>query len=1019
MKPVLKKSLIIGSSVVIPIGLIGLGVGVYFATPIVQRISSKGIFSMRVNENLNNEGYKFDYSASYGSPTSNNRLSLLVNNEILHLKTSGQFKYKQAIKNENGEIVSPAEVEQPSYESLKFANANGIVLTFISTNLNEQDITPTFFSKEQKFSDGTKKYFQLVFDRDDDEITPKPAKKDQVVVTKTSKNTKSINNPDVFGKIIADGYLDKEINLNELDENNPNINTSSKNYILAGLGITFNTNAKWVDSDGNETKYNISPRDMLYSAKRTWLYDKTYRRSHGGSKELDQYFIEKTQTIKIFGETQKYPNEYLFDFFGVNTEKLYDEKWAIQKVNVGTENEKDAYTFSFNIFEKNGSINKNFLFSATDIIKKYLSNSLHFSLAPSQYIDELAKIDSINKTPKGEIKGEARQFGIYTYAQTRESTLFASTYIPVSASAGREIYEYNKHYANSEWVESVEKSDENGYKTINKVIIEYAGSIDSSTFINQSFSSFLNGTLSQVDYALLTDAQKEKLYGNGKTQGELTDNSIKNGLQVTKKVNISSMTSRMVWQANPIDQLGTNSYLFNNNYAKLVYGASLDEINQGKATTSNSFYAGLGFDFRLLIQASINWYQYIQWAYSGTRDVWLSGAAQNAMFSSFEDSLTPVDFNEKGMNDLIYFDVDGNKRIVTLKEMKELSNSSKEEIEQKYGPEAAANLQLTKMKSPHYQQIQNAVKKILDDFYIQNGINKSEKIVWQIAYPFADQDDTKVAATQYLVENIINGLDDRIKANFFKPTTREEMLSAINQRKGGFNANLWSYDYEGIGSYISGYTSDGGGINIVNAFGIFSKDPTKDSELLFQDKVIDGITVKRPTKDTVTKLQQLFPKFTELAKFVREKMNEELNKELNLKKADDSLQVENWDLINNNQNNNIVRFFTQKWSDKDNAWIPDNTKNPNQINPVSTLSAIFKLFEAEASWQKNNVDKNSAGQGWVDLIQELNSIKGVSIDTESSVERLENVNYILYLREYVVPLSKYGLQVYSDITYKK
>ena len=187
----------------------------------------------------------------------------------------------------------------------------------------------------------------------------------------------------------------------------------------------------------------------------------------------------------------------------------------------------------------------------------------------------------------------------------------------------------------TDWIENSQISNVNNkkYKTINRVIVEYAGSIDTSTFVNQSFNSFLNGTLSQIDYSQISAEQKQKLYGNSDDLNVLIKNSEKNGLQATKKVNVSSLTSRMVWQANPINN--SNGYTFNDNYSKLVYGYSIDELKKGQAVISNSFFAGYGFNFRLLIQASINWNQFIEQAFNGTRDVWLSGAAQDAKFSSF------------------------------------------------------------------------------------------------------------------------------------------------------------------------------------------------------------------------------------------------------------------------------------------------------------------------------------------------------------------------------------------------
>ena len=604
-------------------------------------------------------------------------------------------------------------------------------------------------------------------------------------------------------------------------------------------------------------------------------------------------------------------------------------------------------------------------------------------------------INEINSNLK--ITGEARDFGIYTYGQTREKTLFASYYIPVSAVAGREIFEYNKHHANKKWVESVENSqisnvNNKKYKTINKVIVEYTGSIDTSTFVNQSFNSFLNGTLSQVDYSQISAEQKQKLYGDSKDINVLIQNSEKNGLQPTKKVNVSSLTSRMVWQANPINN---SNYTFNDNYSKLVYGYSKDELKNGQAVISNSFFAGYGFAFRLLIQASINWNQFIEQAFKGIRDVWLSGAAQDAKFSSFDpNSLTPHSFNELGVNDLQFYDEYGNLQTVTLKDMKKLSIMTEQEIEQEIGQEIE-NIQQFKMQSPKFKIIQASMKKLLDSFYERNNLNNNEKIEFNIAYPFADEDEIKTKATEEIVNDVINQLDSRINAKFVKPTSREQMLQEINQRSGAFNANLWSYDYEGIGSYIAAFFSDGGGINLINAVGIFSKNPNSDKEQLFNDRV---------SKETLNTLQANFPKFTELSKYIRDNFDNLIKAENN--NVWEGFLVENWDLLNNKQMNLINDFFTK------------NPEHQNEINPINALPAILKAFEADASWEKNGTTPDQKAQGWVDLIKEFNSIKGVSIDTESSVDKLTNVNYTLFLSEYIIPLSKYGIQLYSDFKYE-
>ena len=977
MKPKLKKYLIIGSSILIPVSLISLGTGLYFNSSNLERISQKGIYNIKINEPLNNEGYKFDLSYSYGSVSNTSKNSLLLINELLHLKSEGDFKYDQI----NDVVI------QPSYESYKFSLIDSIVLTFVKAGTSMQELKNADPNNSDLF-------FQLVFDSDDDSITPQcnPSNNNDFVLTKTSNDPRSINNPNVFGKILSSGYLSQKINL---DDQNLNIDTTQHNFMMVNLGVTFSDNAYWVDSNGNKTKYNICPEDMFYSIKRTLLFDRKYRQSHGGSKELDSYFIEKTQTTKLFGENQKFPNEYLFEFFGIKKDYLYDETKAIQSL-LGNPNKK-SYVFTFNIFNNNQVTDNTFVYSNYEIINKYLINSLTFSLSPSQYIKEkFANNQNVNVTKVGTIEGEAREYGIYTYGQNREDVLYASYYIPVSSSGGREVYQYNKYHPDLEWVNNVENGfEKNGktYKNLNTVILEYAGGIDSSTFNNQTFNAFLSGTVSEMDYSLISDAQKQQLYGNDFNNKEvLIANSEANGLRATKNINISKLNTRTVWQAFPADNL--EEYKFNDVYAKLVYGSSKDELKKGLAIISNTFFGGIGLEFRNLIQASINWNQYIQTAYSGVRDAWLSGAAQDAKFSSTNpNSLKPADFNELGINDLFYLDENGKQQTVTLKEMKTLSGMTGEELDDKYGPGTSNNMRLALSKSPQYSQIQKAMKALLDKFYQENNLSNNDLIQWEIPYSFADQDETKCKATEYIVENVINGLDPRIKATFFKPTSRNDMLNSISQRRGAYNANLWSYDYEGIGSYIAAFFSEGSGTNLMGAIAIFAKDPTSTNDKLF---------LNRLSKDEIKSLQTQYPLFTELAKFIATNINKEFGSN-----ASEDVKVENWDLITNKDMNHIVSFFN------------DATKNPNNVKPIDLIPVLLKEFETESSWEKDaSLSEKEKGNMWTKLIKEMNSIKGVSIDTETSIDKLTNVNYVLYLKEYQIPISKYGINLFSNYQYE-
>ena len=246
---------------------------------------------------------------------------------------------------------------------------------------------------------------------------------------------------------------------------------------------------------------------------------------------------------------------------------------------------------------------------------------------------------------------------------------------------------------------------------------------------------------------------------------------------------------------------------------------------------------------------------------------------------------------------------------------------------------------------------------------------------------------------KYIVENVINGLDPRIKATFLKPTSRNEMLNSINQRRGAYNANLWSYDYEGIGSYIAAFFSEGSGTNLMGAIGIFAKDPSSTNDKLF---------LNRLSKDEIKSLQTQYPLFTELAKFIATKINKEFGSN-----ASEDIKVENWDLITNKNMNHIVSFFN------------DATKNPNNVKPIDLIPVLLKEFETESSWEKDtNLSEEGKGNMWTKLIKEMNSIKGVSIDTETSIDKLTNVNYVLYLKEYQIPISKYGINLFSNYQYE-
>lgn len=922
MKHKTKKILLVTSISTIAIGaIVGLNVA-YFTTSSIQPVTSKGVYVYRQNTSLSTYGYKYDMSATYGQ-TQSNSLGVLITNNLIHLKNEGKF-----VANREGKII------KPSFQSYEFGIGNAIVL---------------------KFKNSKNEILELTFNSDKAEIENIPINNRLTVIEKDSNDPFSINNKNVFLSLISVGALDGKDIKSPKDIVNPKtmINSNGE-WKLRELGFTIKPNIKWVNSEGKLTNYNVVIKDFWYSFMRTKLFDRDFRRQNGGSKQLDQYFIKKTSATTRFNDNDRFPNEYLFSFFDIDSSKLYDEKTAITKTQNGIE--MLTFTAFDNVDRPTGFIS---------ILKKFLINSFTFSAAPSELIDELAndsklndnliKITDDNNDSKWVgIEGLARKFGIYTYGQDRKSTLYASPYIPKSAIENREVFEYNKHYANQEWVSLVEngkREDNKIKKALNKVIFEYSGGIETGTYNSQLLSSYLKGIVSEIKYSDLLPVQREKIYGSN--IDKIAETATKNGLQYTKTINTSTLVQRTLVQSNPINGVSIGSYGFNNDYSQLVFGRTLEELSKGDKTTTNEFFINDGFEFRMLIQAAINWDTFINNSYQHQRIMWLNGAAQDAQFSSVNpDSKTPIQF-ENVVNTLQFFDrTNGELKLVEINadEMREWTKKNPDN-------------QLNAMKSPKFDLIRKNIKLLLD----KKNITKEKSISWNVVYPWSDKDTIKTKALEYVVETI-NQLDERLLAKLVIPKDRDEMLATISQNTGVSDFNGWGYDYEGIGSYIAAF-SNGHGVTILNAFPIYSLENQNDERY-----------------NRAIQLQKMFPQFTKLAKFTKKY----IDKEMQAKNIDKQFWLENWDKVTNTANQDSSSYFLSVTNKK--------------FDPAVSLAKAFKTYEEE----------KISDLEWATLIKELNAIKGVSLNADNSILDPKTANLSLYLKDYVVPLTKYGILYFQD-----
>ena len=381
MKRKTKKILALSGTGLTAATVTAIGVGIYFSTPEITRVSEKDLYVIRLNIKPELGGYRYDSSHNSGPKIPLSATSL-VTGELIHLKTEGKLLIESQPDGTN-KIT-------PSYESYQFGLADAIVAVLQNKNDPSDKI-------------------ELVFDSDEADFPDVPANNEQIALVKNSTNRRSINNQDIFLNLLATGAINGKVN--SVEQLNKSAITKNGNYVLTKLGFTVKENVPWVDANGQSTQYRLKAADFWYSFMRSKLFDRDYRRANGGSKALDDFFIEKTSAATSFQETMQFTNEYLFNFFDLDSTKLYERKDAIQAVTI---NNQKREMFTFTSLDQAKATN-GFL----AVLKKLLSNNLLFAAAPSDFIKDLTVKpelhENLGPNKNLNITAKARQFGTYTY----------------------------------------------------------------------------------------------------------------------------------------------------------------------------------------------------------------------------------------------------------------------------------------------------------------------------------------------------------------------------------------------------------------------------------------------------------------------------------------------------------------------------------------------------------------------------------------------------------------------------
>lgn len=883
-----KKNIFLGAGVTsIFAAAFGASAAIYFSAGELENVANKGDYIIRSNTPLNLGGYYFDSTASYGTASSKSSQNLMNANAI-RIQTIGETKFNTNALTKN--IV----VAIPSKSKLVLELAKELVLVFVNNSTNEEH--------------------QVIFNSDEAEIEPLFSSKTLIpeTVALKSNNPKSINS-NYFNELLAGSA--------NMNENGELVPVQNGQYSIRSLGFTVKENVPWIDSDGNKTKYNINVNDFYYSYMRTWLFDAKFRRSHGGTESLDTYFINSTATNTRFKNDDKYPNDYLFGLFGIDSKSMQDENKTIVPVtidNVST----NMFVISASPEEKHPKFR--------ELLTKIFLDSNLIPAAPSEFINELVEKNQYTKYDGEEITGLAKKFGIYIYGNKRVDNLFASAYIPVSSADNRIVFIKNENFANKDFVE--EKT------TMKRIIFQFS---TSPTYNDQLFTNYLEKTVSEITYQILNEKQKIKIFGTSVSEKE----ALNSGLLQVKQLNKSKLVQRTLLTTDPKkltkDKDGNwEQYYFNEEYAKIMYGSTIESLREGVGKTTESFFYGSGFELRTLLNSSINWYTFINNSWKGERNVWLNNTAQNAKYNSLSNSdMTPLDYVDT-INNINYFN-DGEKKVINQEQMKKQFIDNVDNANNQY-----------KSTTEDFALIKKLVKSLLD----KNNVTINNPLKWAIAYPWSDAPSqvVKINQLEKIIETI-NSLDSRLQPYLFIPSSNNELLDSIARNKGISDFNGWGYDYEGIGSFIDGI-SHGQGISLLGAFSMYSCDDEKYKNI-----------------------KVAFPEFTKLSLAIKE----------NFKYLPAGKKVEDWINLTNDNNNNIDYHFVD-------------------VSPSYNISTEFAKFFLD--YQTLITD-----QEITDLIIELNSIAGFSMNSDNSIDNPDKASLSLVLLEYYYPTTESGILYLSDI----
>ncbi|WP_412031706.1 OppA family ABC transporter substrate-binding lipoprotein [Metamycoplasma buccale] len=436
---------------------------------------------------------------------------------------------------------------------------------------------------------------------------------------------------------------------------------------------------KWVDYQGKKTKYKTNARDFLLGIIKSAFQNKKFR---------DEYYKKNNMTKAMELEEKQYDknNPYFngpdivswLESYNVNANKLLDIDNLKKDVNsLSIESLNDKYV-DFVEFFKNAFLYSNY-----------------FDGMPSQYLFE--KYNTTNLFTDKTINW------FYEYGRNYKDRLYSSYYYIAKNNNNETILYRNKEYTSplSEWQNKPH---------LNEIVYRYNPiPINNDTFNVQMLNAFKQNIISNLEIDKLNQNQKE----------EILSKFSKYNLNYSRMFEKYKSHTSIINNHFPY----ANNFYFNNNFAKLYYGKSIEELKTGNSNLNEMINSEI-MTFQSLINNIIN--PYGLGLANGNYDVWMSQAPTDLnVISNNQDDTNYTNLKDAQANI--------NKQIILQNKNDKIEQiNTTTQYDNKLHNQNSSSITNSdlQLRSVDFELIKNELKKIIDDYYLKNP--NSEKIEWVI-----------------------------------------------------------------------------------------------------------------------------------------------------------------------------------------------------------------------------------------------------------------------------------------------